>query len=153
MPLRSLNTLPIGLEQYSDCDDFSYVQSKKRVDWHCYKDSKKKQNEAISRLHGLHQKMRLKFCYISAPLDLWYVKRSISSGAKAIDRYSMTIIMAAMHRLSELSRYDPKGLTRYFQGKENWLLSEFIETSPAQFIDEIACEITSLEFRIPAIRP
>jgi hypothetical protein len=64
----------------------------------------------------------------------------------------MTIIMAIMHRLSELSRYDPKGLLKYLGGKENWLLAEFIELAADQFIDELACEMTSLEFRMPGVR-
>jgi YaaC-like protein len=61
--------------------------------------------------------------------------------------------MAAMHRLSELSRYDPAGLIRYLDGKENWLLTEFIDLAPMQFIDEPVCEMTSLEFASPKIRP
>ena len=61
--------------------------------------------------------------------------------------------MAAMHRLSELSRYDPEGLMTYLEGKENWLLTEFIELGPLQFIDELVCEMTSLEFGSPGIRP
>ena len=53
----------------------------------------------------------------------------------------------------ELSRYDPAGLARYLEGKENWLLTEFIELAPMQFIDELVCEMTSLEFGTPGIRP
>lgn len=65
----------------------------------------------------------------------------------------MTLIIVAMHRLSELARYDPRGLKRYLDGKENWLLTEFIELSPSQFVDEVVCEMTSLEFGLPGIRP
>lgn len=90
--------------------------------------------------------------YISALPDLWYIKRDIG-GARRIARYTLTLIMAAMHRLSELSRYDPRGLMSYLEGKENWLLTEFIELAPSQFIDELVCEMTSLEFGIPGIRP
>jgi len=61
--------------------------------------------------------------------------------------------MAAMHRLSELSRYDPRGLMSYLEGRENWLMTEFIELAPAQFIDELVCEMTSLEFASAGIRP
>jgi YaaC-like Protein len=90
--------------------------------------------------------------YISASPDLWYIKREMA-GAKPLRRYTLTLIMAAMHRLSELARYDPQGLMRYLEGKENWLLTEFIELAPMQFIDELVCEMTSLEFGIPGIRP
>jgi YaaC-like Protein len=58
-----------------------------------------------------------------------------------------------MHRLSELCRYDPAGFVRYFDGNEAWLLTEFIELAPMQFIDELVCEMTSLEFGSPKIRP
>jgi YaaC-like Protein len=75
------------------------------------------------------------------------------TGAGYLQRYSLTLIMAAMHRLSELSRYDPEGLMTYLEGKENWLLTEFIELGPLQFIDELVCEMTSLELGSPGIRP
>ena len=103
-------------------------------------------------MQTFHRKCRRHFSYISASPDLWYIKRSIS-GASAIDRYNMTLIIAAMHRLSELSRYDPNGLKRYLEGKDNWLLTEFIELSPIQFVDELVCEMTSLEFSLPGVRP
>jgi hypothetical protein len=80
------------------------------------------------------------------------VKRQMA-GAQYMSRYGLTLMMAAMHRLSELSRYDPAGLIKYLEGKENWLLTEFIELAAMQFIDEIVCEITSLEFGNPGIRP
>jgi hypothetical protein len=51
------------------------------------------------------------------------------------------------------SRYDPAGLIHYLEGRENWLLTEFIELGPMQFIDELVCEMTSLEFGSPGIRP
>jgi len=103
-------------------------------------------------LSTYHRKLRQHIVYISAPPDLWYIKRQMA-GATSLRRYTLTLIMAAMHRLSELSRYDPAGLMRYLEGKENWLLTEFIELAPAQFIDELVCEMTSLEFGSPGIRP
>ena len=96
--------------------------------------------------------MRRHFVFISASPDLWYLKREMA-GAKRLPRVSMTLVLAAMHRLSELSRYDPKGLMSYLEGKENWLLTEFIELAPAQIIDEIVCEMTSLEFALPGVGP
>lgn len=83
--------------------------------------------------------------------ELW-LKRECREALPYWD-HTLTLIMAAMHRLSELSRYDPRGLMSYLDGKENWLLTEFIELAPAQFMDELVCEMTSLEFGIPGIRP
>jgi hypothetical protein len=105
----------------------------------------------MERLMTYHRKLRKELVYITSAPDLWYIKRQIA-GAKSLRRYSLTLIMAAMHRLSELSRYDPAGLIRYLEGKENWLLTEFIELAPMQFIDELVCEMTSLEFGTPGIR-
>ena len=50
------------------------------------------------------------------------------------------------------SRYDPLQLDRLLAGQKNWLLSEFIEMSPSQFIDEIASEITGYQFLVPNVR-
>jgi len=57
-----------------------------------------------------------------------------------------------MHRLSEICRYQPLFLDSLLSGQKNWLLSEFIEMSPAQFIDEIASEMTGYQFLIPNVR-
>ena len=54
-----------------------------------------------------------------------------------------------MHRLSELTRYEPEKLAKHFDCNQNWLLSEFIKLALPQFIDEISSEITGLEFKIP----
>lgn len=79
------------------------------------------------------------------------MKRKVAA-IKIIERYEITLIMAAMHWLSELARYDPKGLVKHLEGQSSWLLTEFIELSPAQFMRLIACEITGLEFRMPGVR-
>jgi hypothetical protein len=54
-----------------------------------------------------------------------------------------------MHRLSELSRYDPILFSGHFNVNHNWLLNEFIKTSGSQFIYGIASELTGLEFMKP----
>ena len=54
-----------------------------------------------------------------------------------------------MHRLSELSRYDPISFSGHFNVNHNWLLNEFIKTSGSQFIYGIASELTGLEFMKP----
>ena len=61
----------------------------------------------------------------------------------------LVLIFAAMHRLSELSRYDPVAFSGHLNVNHNWLLSEFIRTAPNQFIYGMASEITGLEFIKP----
>jgi hypothetical protein len=90
--------------------------------------------------------------YIAGSETLWYVRLNIASGPGKIDRQNATLVLAAMHRLSEICRYRPLELEALLSGQKNWLLSEFIEQSPNQFIDEIATEMTGHQFLIPNIR-
>ena len=55
-----------------------------------------------------------------------YLKKSLANNTLS-ERHSLSIIFAVVHRLSELSRYDPNGLDRHLCGSANWLLTEFIE--------------------------
>ena len=54
----------------------------------------------------------------------------------------MSLIMAAMHRISEIARYKPEQLAHLMKSKENWLMHEFLTLALDQFIDELAAEIT-----------
>ena len=54
-----------------------------------------------------------------------------------------------MHRLSEICRYKPMDLTSFLDGQKNWLLSEFIQLAPGQFIDELAAELPGINFWYP----
>lgn len=63
----------------------------------------------------------------------------------------MVLCFAAMHRLSELSRYEPVILSKHFTSGHNWLLSEFIQNAATQFIDEISSELTGEEFMSPGM--
>ena len=149
---RTLKTLPSNFEVDEGYKDKCVIRTKKRIKWHARGDDSQNIEAACQRLYNLHQKSRMYLSCISAPISLWYLKRNIS-GINTVQRYNMTIIMAVMHRLSELSRYDPKGLNSYLDGQVNWLLTEFIELSPHQFIDELVCEMTGLELRMPGVRP
>lgn len=96
---------------------------------------------------NFHKKLRRHTQYIAGNSKRWYIKRfDIDNSIKL---GSLPIAMAAMHRLSEMSRYDPLRLSKTLESNCNWLLSEFIKHSPTQFIDEIASEITGFEFLIP----
>lgn len=149
---RSLRTLPASFEVDNGFTGRCVIRSKKRYRWHRHGDTKENKEKALRNLWALHRRMRREISFISAPVDLWYLKRNVA-GATLIERSSLVITLAAMHRLSELSRYDPAGLSQYLDGKVNWLLSEFIRLSPYQFVDEIACELTGLEMRMPGVRP
>lgn len=128
------------------------IRSTQRVRWFPRQGANLSTKEtAISRLRSRHRRLRLDVVSISATETLWYLKRRLASYT-IIDRYGLTLMMMAMHRLSELARYDPKGLSRHLSGRENWLLNEFLSLAPAQFVDEISSEITGLEFRMPAVR-
>jgi hypothetical protein len=57
-----------------------------------------------------------------------------------------------MHRLSEMTRYAPQALVKHLDKNHSWLLTEFINKSPLQFIDEISSEITGNDFRATGFR-
>jgi hypothetical protein len=104
----------------------------------------------IQRLIKYHQKIRKHFSYIYSNNELWYLKRSSTEGF--IDLSSMTLTFAAMHRLSEISRYQPKLLETHLNSQYSWLINEFIEKSLPQFIDEISSEISGEYFRMTGFR-
>lgn len=149
---RTLRTLPERFEVDAGWKASCVIRTKKRVKWSKRGDSAVDREAAWKRLCTLHRTTRLEVKHISGQLDYWYLKRP-GSPTRPLRRYDMTIAMAAMHRLSELSRYDPRGLVSYLGGKENWLISEFIQLAPKQFMDELVCEMTSLELRLPGVRP
>lgn len=146
---RSLKNIPDSFE----CNDQSgkkTVRRKKRFRWHRGKCGKNERMKAVNRLSRYHAKTRRLIVNISGNEDLWYLKRS--NPQNSIGHFHvLTLVFAAMHRLSELSRYDPNGLDRHLDGQANWLLSEFIENSLDQFIDQISSEITGCQFRPPKL--
>lgn len=105
----------------------------------------------IDNILELHKTLRQDLQYINGAETLWYIK-SDTSGPKRISKLPSTLTLAAMHRLSELSRYKPLELDSFLSGQKNWLLSEFIQQAPNQFFDEIASEITGHQFLIPNVR-
>ncbi len=105
----------------------------------------------ITELKALHKELRHVLHYINGSETLWYIK-SEPAGPHRLNRFPLTITLAAMHRLSELSRYKPLELDSFLSSQKNWLLSEFIQQSPNQFFDEIASEITGYQFLVPNIR-
>ncbi|CAI8301176.1 MAG: Uncharacterised protein [Bacteroidetes bacterium MED-G17] len=145
---HSLNKIKSsGFEQDIGVKDRFVIRKKKRFDW--YKSGEQK-NHNIAKLTNYHKGLRKDLHYIHGPMTLWYVKRR--DGNKCIARHPLTIMLACMHRLSELARYEPAVVFRHFELKQNWLLSEFIKGSGLEFVDKIACEITNQNLMIPAVR-
>jgi len=142
---QSLGKLPPSFEQELTNTGSStfLIRRKDRFDWR-----PKQKTASIDRYRNYHKLLRKHIFYIAGPQRLWYLKRGGNIPA-IIPRTSMTLTFAAMHRLSELSRYTPDRLSKHFECQHNWLLSEFIESAPAQFIDEISSEMTGREFMSP----
>lgn len=103
------------------------------------------------KIAALNRSLRAEIQYIKGAQTLWYVKGNVA-GPKRLGRFPLTMTLAAMHRLSEICRYKPMELESFLAGRENWLLSEFIQLAPTQFIDEIAAEITGHQFLAPNVR-
>jgi len=107
--------------------------------------------ESLDNLQAYHKKMRKELRYIYSSNALWYVKRKDLQN-NIIDKSTLTLTIAAMHRLSELSRYNPQTLSKHLEKDASWLLTEFINKSIYQFIDQISSEITGNDFRVTGFR-
>ena len=103
----------------------------------------------VASLQGLHRDLRKSLHYLNGAQTLWYARLN---GQDRLDRQALTLNLLAMHRLSEICRYRPFELHSFMQGQSNWLISEYISMSPAQFIDEISAEITGQQIMIPNVR-
>lgn len=145
---HTVNRLPSTLALHEKRDGKYVIRS---VDSRNFSSAYRPNVHDKQTLIGFHKELRNVLFYINGSTSLWYIKVGTSSG-KIINRFSSTITLAAMHRLSELCRYKPLELNSFLSGQQNWLLTEFIKQSPNQFIDEIASEITGYQFLIPNIR-
>ncbi|WP_221031479.1 YaaC family protein [Actomonas aquatica] len=123
------------------------VRMKKRFRWK-HGGSK---HDNIARLTTYHKRVRKHLFYIAGSTRLWYIKRN-SDPTGFINRSSSTLTFAALHRISEIARYRPDSLQKHFECRHNWLLSEFINGSLTQYIDEISSEITGADFMPTRIR-
>ena len=147
---RILSSLPSSFETWSE-NDRTFVRRKKRFKWYHGTCNANAKTNAQLRLARYHASLRRVICNIAGDRDLWYIKKDLSSN-KIGSRHTICLIFAAMHRLSELSRYDPRGLDRHLTSKANWLLVEFINHAMDQYIDQIATEITGFQFWPPKMR-
>ena len=137
-----------GWEVDESSDDF-LIRRKRRFKWSTKAESKS-QREA--NLLGYHAKIRRDIKYIHSKQRLWYYKRNDRSDRSVLTWPTPSLTYLAMHRLSEICRYEPERLERHFNTQHNWLLNEFINHSLPNFIDQIACEISGLDLMSPKIR-
>lgn len=147
---RMLANVPSSFECF-DFEDRKYVRRRKRFRWMAARDARSDKDAALVRLSNYHAQTRRVVVNIAGNRDLWYLKRDQPDNPVGT-RHVLVLMFAAMHRLSELSRYDPRGLDRHLSGQANWLLTEFISGSLDQFIDQIASEITGCQFWPPKVR-
>lgn len=142
---RTKNKLPPGFELDSTVGAGALaVRRKKRFKW-----KEKIESVKISNLSKYHQKLRRNIFQIFDAQDKWHLKRDAESGISdgLIDKNPCVVAFAAMHRLSELSRYDPDKLSRHFNNRYGWLLSEFLTRTLDQVLDDLASEITACEVK------
>jgi hypothetical protein len=104
--------------------------------------------ENIKALTAEHRKVREITSYIYGLSRLWYIKRTEKLPC-LINRSNLTLTFMALHRISEIARYNPKSLEKHFNSQHNWLLSQFLERALMQFIDECSAEITGYDFMLP----
>lgn len=147
---RTLQSLPKNFEHYK-FEDTRYIRRKKKVSWGVNQRSREKDIDIANiNLLNYHRETRKNLMYISGPENLWYIRKPKNNGID--DVHSLVLMFAAMHRLSELSRYDPVGFSKLLESKPNWLITEFVSLAPRQFIYEIATEITGELFSLPRLR-
>lgn len=142
---RILTCLPDYFEKELGVTDKFIVRYKKRFKW---KYDKKASTENIENLTRYHRKIRRHVHYINSQQKLWYVKKQYDI-PDIVTRHLMTIMFAAMHRMSEIARYSPDLLSRHLDSQHNWLLSEFILRANGQYLDEISSEVTGMEAMVP----
>jgi hypothetical protein len=131
-----------GFEIFNENNRY-LIRRKRRFTW-----SGRDVENSIVQFANYHRQIRHRIVPIYASENRWYLKKSVV-GHDQLTNSQLVLIYASMHRLSELSRYDPVALSKHLNVNHNWLLSEFIRNSPGQFIYGVASEITGLEFIKP----
>lgn len=147
---RILRHIPPSFESFIK-EDRVYIRRKKRFKWLSGRSNGEDKKRATGRLGHYHATTRRVIVAISGKRDLWYLKKNLADN-DLTERHTLSILFAAMHRFSELSRYDPRGFEKHLCGSANWLISEFVDHASNQFIDQMASEITGLQFWKPGIR-
>ena len=93
-------------------------------------------------VNSRYRLFRKHFTYINSNNRIWYLCREEQP---VPNMNTMLSEVAIVHRFSEIVRYKPEQMIVLLQGKESWLIHEFLSLVLDQFMDEIACEITKQE--------
>lgn len=141
---RLLTNLPAGFERGSLINPH-VLRTRKRIKW------LDGDAASIRRMMNYNNRFRKNIKYIRGQPPTWYLKLS-NTDPNIVQKSSLTMMLAAMHRLSELARYDPFRLKALLETQQNWIISEFIGSAPLQFLDEIATELTGQNLAIPFVR-
>lgn len=147
--LTRLESLNYELEIITDKSSNYVIRSKKRFTWEVQRNLPDEANAL--RLANYLYARRKDLQYICSSNDLWYLKRNDLTQS-IINRNPIVLTYAAMHRLSELARYQPNILKSHLEKDASWLLNEFIDKSLIQFLDQISSEITGKNFRVTGFR-
>ncbi|WP_027252735.1 YaaC family protein [Photobacterium halotolerans] len=148
--LTKLRSLKYELEVISDNSTSYTIRHKRRFKWNVKRNNPDLGN--INRLNNYLKARRKELQYIYSANELWYIKRNDLQSSSVIDRNPLVLTYAAMHRLSELARYQPNILQSHLEKDASWLLNEFIDKSIVQFLDQVSSEITGNQFRITGFR-
>jgi YaaC-like Protein len=148
---KTLNKL-IGysVDKYYSNLKNNIIRRNKTFKWECNR--KKPITKSVKSFEVYYEKIRKNIYYIYSPNELWYLKRNDLNSDRIVDKHTLVITFAAMHKLSELSRYEPQILKKYLEKEQSWLIREFINKSLVQFIDTISSEITGDDFRQTGFR-
>jgi hypothetical protein len=139
------NILPSSYEVDEGIKNRCLIRRKKRFKW---KTRGNHQANNLTNLVSYHKEVRRDITPIFSPVNSWYIQKKLKT-VTSIAKSQLPLVFVAMHKLSELSRYDPITLARHLDLQHNWILTEFLQVAPAQFINHIACEITGKEFVKP----
>lgn len=135
--------LPSGWElEPRGSDGKLWIRRKKRFAW----PKGKPGSTQLRAFTTYHQRIRQDVVPIIEPDVRWYLRKRSSS---RIRKRLLPVALAAMHRLSEMARYEPLLLERHLGCQHNWLLTQFLQLAPAQCVHVIASEITGMEFLVP----
>lgn len=148
--LTRLKDVNYELEVIADNTESYTVRNKRRFKWDVNRNKPDSDNHL--RLNNYIKARRKEFQYIYSSNELWYLKRKDLTSSSIINRNPLVLTYVAMHRLSELARYEPNILKSHLEKDASWLLNEFINKSIVQFIDQISSEITGNQFRITGFR-
>lgn len=143
------NLVGFSLDSKYDNKLFYVIRRNKTFKWDCRRNQPTVQS--LTALSRYHTKIRKQLRTIYSPNNLWYIKRT-NLNTHIIDKSNLVLIFATMHRLSEMARYEPQSLVKHLERNHSWLLTEFINKAPLQFIDEISSEITGNDFRATGFR-